>query len=282
MRGAMIYERANAPRNARYIELFTAAARRRGAALEVCYTDEISCGAADTGTFFLLRGEKQAFDFALVRAMRPLLSESLERAGIPAFNNSLVSRIANDKRETALYALQKGFPILPTAFAGLDCPAHAFPYPVVVKAARGCGGRQVYLCENEPAYLDALKKIAPDDAVVQPFLDAGGRDTRVYVLGGEVYQAMERYSDGADFRSNFGIHGHARPVSAPKDMLDMARCAARNLGAAFVGVDFLRGADGKTYFNEIEDAVGARMLYEQTSLDPTDDYMALIDAQIRG
>ena len=39
-----------------------------------------------------------------------------------------------------------------------------------------------------------------------------------------------------------------------------------------VGIDFIFHR-GKTYLNEIEDAVGTRMLYQFTDFDPVDLYM---------
>lgn len=275
MRGAMIYERANVARNARFIELFTAAAKAQGASLDVCMVDEIHVEVQAEGVSISALKKPWAYDFALVRAMRPTLSEALERANVRVFNSARVSRVCNDKRNTALYFLERGLPMLKTLFTGAGGPT-PLDYPAVVKAARGCGGRQVYLCEDAAQARDALQKIAPDDAVAQPFLDAGGRDVRVYVLGGEIYQAMERYSDGGDFRSNFGLHGCARPINVSNEVREMALCAARGLDAAFVGVDFLFDRDGRAYLNEIEDAVGTRMLYQFTALNAAEDYMRLI------
>ena len=43
----------------------------------------------------------------------------------------------------------------------------------------------------------------------------------------------------------------------------------------FVGIDFMF-SDGQMIFNEIEDVVGARMLYHLTDLDVVDIYVAHI------
>ena len=145
----------------------------------------------------------------------------------------------------------------------------------MVKAAGGCGGRQVFRCDTEEEYRMRLAQIAPDGAVAQPLCDTPGRDVRAYVLGNRIVQAMERYSDSADFRSNFGLHGHARKTELTPEMAGYVNRAARLLQFGLVGVDFVFH-QGRPYLNEIEDAVGTRMLYQYTDLQIVDDYMDFI------
>lgn len=267
MIGYLIYEKSNVARNMRFVDMFTEAAKRYGVTLRLITLDEIAFGTRE-GEAFLLP-EKP--DFAVMRCMAPLLSHHLEMMGVPVFNNALVSTICNDKRKTHQFLTRHGLPTLPTAFVRLDTPRHPFDYPVVVKAAGGCGGRKVFMCENEADYLDKLAVIAPDDAVVQPLCDTPGRDVRVYMLGGKPLQAMLRYSE-QDFRSNFGLHGTARPIEPTEEMLRMCEKIASLLKPDLVGIDFIFH-QGKTYLNEIEDAVGTRMLYQFTDYDPVDLYM---------
>lgn len=270
MQGWLIYDADNIERNLRFISFFQQAAKRRDVSLRLITTTEISLGVRGNAPYLA----PDAPDFAVVRCMRPDLSRHLEACGVRVFNNARVSEICNDKRHTHLFFTENGFPTLDTAFVSHACPVHPFAYPIVVKASQGCGGRQVYLCADEAAYMERLAHIAPDTAVVQPLCDTPGRDVRAYVLGGRVVQAMERYSDG-DFRSNFGLHGTARPVELTPQMEAWAQRAAGLLDASLVGVDFLFHG-GQPVLNEIEDAVGTRMLYQFTPLQIVEDYMDLI------
>ena len=272
----MIYEPGNVERNRRYIELFVRSAKRRGAAMDVLTTDGISCGFREAAPFFYYRGAPYSADYVLMRCMRPLLSAQLEDMGMRVFNNARVSALCNDKRLTARHFAARSLPFVATAFADAACGAQPFPYPVVVKAAGGCGGRQVFLCADDEEYARALESVSPDAAVVQPLLRAGGRDVRLYMLGGRVRAAMERYSDGADFRSNFGLNGKARPYRADAKLEALALRAIDGLDAGLVGVDFLFDEKSDVYLNEIEDAVGTRMLYQYTDIDIVDEYMAWI------
>ncbi|MBE5786906.1 MAG: ATP-grasp domain-containing protein [Clostridiales bacterium] len=270
MRGWLIYEENNIPRNQTFIDFFLEAARQHQVELQLITTREIAFGVQGGACF--LYPEKPVF--AVVRCMRPDLSRHLERMGVRVFNSADVSAICNDKQKTHAFFVQHGLPCLDTAFVRPDCPCHPFDYPVVVKASGGCGGRQVYLCANEQEYLSKLALIAPDTAVVQPLCDTPGRDVRAYFLGGMLVQAMERYSDG-DFRSNFGLHGQARPTCLTDKMQEIAAHAVALLKPALVGVDFVFH-QGRAYLNEIEDAVGTRMLYQFTDIKIVDDYMDFI------
>lgn len=273
MQGWLIYEQDNIPRNARFIEFFMEAARKRSIQLHLITTHQIAFGVQQDGYF--LHPEKP--DFAVVRCMRPDLSRHLESMGVKVFNSAQISEICNDKQKTHAFFIQHGLPCMDTAFVQTTCPRHPFDYPVVVKASGGCGGRQVFLCNTEEEYLEKLQSIAPDTAVVQPLCDAPGRDVRAYVLGGKMVQAMERYSDG-DFRSNFGLHGLARPTKLTDDMQRCIEKITAILQPALIGIDFIFH-QGKPYLNEIEDAVGTRMLYQYTSIEIVEEYMDFIISQ---
>lgn len=270
MQGWLIYEEANIQRNIAFIRFFMKAAEERKVSLRLITTQEISFGVA-AGELFL---SPERPDFAVVRCMRADLSLHLEKMGVAVFNSAKVSEICNDKQKTHRFFSENGLPCMDTAFVRAGCSAHPFAYPVVVKASGGCGGRRVYLCKNEAEYLEKLQLIFPDTAVVQPLCDMPGHDVRAYVLGGKMIQAMERYSDG-DFRSNFGLHGLARPTELNEAMKQYVDRITQLLPVSLVGIDFIFH-QGRPLLNEIEDAVGTRMLYQFTSLSVVDAYMDLI------
>ena len=270
MQGWLIYEEENVLRNQAFIRFFMEAATKRQVNLQLITTKEISFGVKASS--FFLTPEKP--DFAVMRCMRPDLSRHLEAMGVKVFNNARISAICNDKQKTHAFFIQHGLPCMDTAFVRPDCPSHPFPYPVVVKASSGCGGRQVFLCHSEAEYLEKLRSIFPDTAVVQPLCDTPGRDIRAYVLDGKMVQAMERYTDG-DFRSNFGLHGTARPTQLTEDMAAMVEKITALLSPSLIGIDFIFH-QGRPLLNEIEDAVGTRMLYQYTDRNIVEEYMDVI------
>lgn len=276
MRGLLIYERHESVRNHRFIEYWLETAKVKQVDLRLVLIEELAFGLKNNKPFLTVNGEEVMADFAVVRAKKPLLSHHLERMGIAVFNPAHVSEILNDKRRThAMF--QDDFPMMDTAFVEGDSPS-PFPYPVVVKSSAGCGGREVRLCDNEESYRTALKDFAYS-AVVQPLCDTPGRDVRVYMLGKKILQGMLRYSDTEDFRANFGLHHCARPIDIPDDIRRMALEAADRFDFGLVGVDFIFD-HGRALFNEAEDVVGTRMLYQYTDIDIVPLYMDYILARL--
>lgn len=276
MRGIICYEANEIARNQGFIDLWLRESARRGIALTLTRLEEMSFGLRDNAPYLRIGGQEAHPDFAVMRMKQPLLSRHLERMGVRVFNNAYTSEILNDKRRThALFASLA--PMMDTAYITGDCPC-PFDYPVVVKAAGGCGGRQVRLCGDEREYQAALREFACQ-TVVQPLCDTPGRDLRVYMLGTTCVQAMLRQSDTADFRSNFGLHHCAQPVDIPPEARRVACAVAEELRSALIGVDFIYD-HGRLLLNEAEDAVGTRMLYQYTKLDIVSLYMDYIVAQL--
>lgn len=273
MRIWLVYDRDNIPRNQFFIDRWLAAGRERGVQVSVVTREEIRFGIRDSLLSLAAASHQGLPDCAVIRANDPLLSGQLEGMGIPVFNNARLARICNDKRLT--HQMASGlFPMMDTVFLHPQADKCPFPYPVVVKAAHGNGGRQVYLAEDEPAFRRALGAIAPDGALVQPLCDTPGRDVRVYMLGQEVVKTMMRVSD-SNFRSNIGLGASARPFDPGEEALALARHFAQTLDAGLIGVDFLFH-QGRLVFNEMEDAVGTRMLYALGERDIVRDYLAFI------
>lgn len=273
MNAWIVYDKDNVDRNTFFIDRWMEASKRRGIGLDLVLSQDIAWGVQDDQLMLQHKGAPARPDFVVMRAQHPLLSRHLEAMGIPCYNNSRVADICNDKRQT--HSLFQGrLPMMDTAYVDQAAFARPFPYPVVVKAAHGCGGREVFLAEDEQAYHNALKAIAPDSAVVQPLCDEPGRDLRVYVLGDQIVATMMRYSDG-DFRSNFGLGGNSKPMPLDAAERRMVDIVMQEFTFGLVGIDFIRQG-GRWVFNEIEDAVGTRMLYMHTGRDIASDYLDLI------
>jgi len=80
---------------------------------------------------------------------------------------------------------------------------------------------------------------------VQEFIkEASGRDIRCLVIGDEVVAAMERVSDGTDFRSNLHRGGTTHEIELTSDELKIAKMATKALGLEVAGVDILRSDRG--------------------------------------
>lgn len=262
MRGALLYEREDAAQNARFIELCMEAAAARRMEVSLAYADALPAALSE-----------DLPDWALIRTRSAGQGAHWEAAGVRTFNKSALNALCNDKRST-YRALNQSVPMLPTVclYPG-DAPSPPPFLPCVVKPARGHGGEDVRLCRDEAAYHAALDACRME-AVVQPFADAG-RDMRLYVIGGKVICAMLREND-RDFRSNYKLGGHAKPVTPGRGELEIAEAVCARYAPDYIGIDIIYDK-GRPVLNELEDPVGARMVYENTDLQPAELLFAHIE-----
>ena len=267
----LVYEKNNTKRNHRFIAHWIKLGKQLGIKFKLILIEQLRYGVRNNNLFLQVNGVDSKPDFAVMRLNAPLLSEFLEKIGIPIFNNAHVARICNDKRLTHM-ELNGIVPMMDTAFVDISSEKSPFPYPVVVKASNSCGGRKVFLCNNETAYISSLKECYPDTAVVQPLSDTIGKDVRVYILGNKILKSMMRYSTDGDFRSNIGQGGNAMPYKIDSETENNVMKILSRFNFDFVGVDFIFH-NGRLLFNEIEDAVGTRMLYSHTDIDPVKCYL---------
>ena len=216
--------------------------------------------------------ESHKVDFVIYRARDYKLLKQLEQKGIKCFNNSLTNKIANDKYLTYQLCKEQGINCLETLLDSTD----GLSYPLIMKSLDGHGGQEVYLINNEQERLSIIKK-SQKHYIYQRYLP-NCQDVRVYVLNHQAVAAVERKSN-KDFRSNFSLGGEVKAYQPSREMVDIAAKISRLLGATYIGVDFL--VDGSNvYLNEIEDPVGARMLYKSTNIDIINLFLKEIKSQL--
>ena len=212
-------------------------------------------------------------DFAIVRNRDSKLCKRLEENNIRCFNSSYVVNIGNDKWEMYKDFNAAGIPVMYTQRTKL-------PYPFVMKPVDGHGGENVYLIKNADEYKRAIDT-KPDEKtgefIFQVPATEKGRDIRVYVVGGIILTAMERIAVDTekDFRSNYSLNGNAKEHALTDEELKLVAKVADHIKADFVGIDLIYN-NGRPVVNEIEDAVGTRMLYSLTDIDPVREFVAHI------
>lgn len=259
MRGLLIYDKVGKARNEWFIDQLIGSANSLGHELKL----DIYDGKINFDT---------SVDFAVVRTINPLINEYFEELGIPCFNNSKTSKIANSKWLTYNFSKELGVPVMDTAkpLSAIEA-ADTFSFPFVLKTVDGHGGSEVFLVDNREKCKELFSLFNKNRLIVQKLSSEPGVDMRVYMLAGEVLIAAKRSSE-CDFRSNFSLGGKAEIHSVPDDVKKIARMVCRELDADFVGIDFIRH-DGEWILNEIEDVVGTRMIYSLTDLDPARLYI---------
>lgn len=233
----------------------------------------------DDGRIF----DKSNLSFAIPRGPFGMLHAHLDDMGVPSFNPSGFAAVANSKIATLRMASRLGIKFKTVrAMRDIASMAGQIRYPIVAKPDDGHGGAGVSLleCDSDAAPLIGGK--CDGVTLLQDVADSHGQDMRVYVLDGEIIAAMLRTGDG--FLSNYTKGGKADIVDI--DTLDpyIAESVGKiidEFGSFFGGVDFLRDGDGWV-LGEIEDAVGCRMLYDKTDIDPFSMFIDSVCRRIDG
>ena len=257
----LIYDSFEAERNRRYIDFY----------FEKCKEKNIDLS---------LQIVEEGIDFdnlphvAIVRTMNPSLSEKLEDMGVKVCNSSFISRIANDKWNTYEYLNSKGIPLVETFLVTDDfIPPY---YPMVLKPCMGKGGRDVEMVNNYEEFLSYRKRVT-EKTIAQRVVSDKGRDLRVYVVGNRIIKAMLRVSED-DFRSNFCLGGKAYEYDLSEEDTQEIERVISCFDISYAGLDFIFDK-GRLIFNEMEDVVGARMLYTHTDIDIVEIYLNFLISQ---
>lgn len=186
------------------------------------------------------------------------------KMGAKVFNGAEFTRLANDKQASYDFVQKCGIEIMPIRYS---------TPPFVKKPKNSHGGNGVVMCHSADEY--------DENQVCQKPASDLGRDLRVWVLGGEIVTSILRVSD-TDFRSNYCLGGRAELYdlsTEERELVQKIIDLVSPFGAHYYGVDFVFN-HGKAVFNEFEDTVGARMVYDLTDIDIIDRYIEYIKNNI--
>lgn len=288
MVGWLIYNKEDAKKNEAYIGFYLEEGHKRGIEIRLLFREEIEFGLEKNQLFISYKGgEVSSPDFVISRTIYPLLSSQVELMGIPVFNNSEVARICNDKALTYQYITRTGIPIIDSSFVinkDLNSQLEKITKPTVIKAVDGHGGSQVFLLDekdiNQPGLIkDIIAQMKDSDCVLQPLTGNRNSDLRVYVIGKDIIAAVIRRAHKG-FRSNYSLGGEVSVYELSEQEKVMVNKIIEIFDFGLVGIDFLIGNKGELIFNEIEDVVGARMLYSCTDINLVGLYLDFIQNKI--
>ena len=187
-------------------------------------------------------------DYVINRTNNYKVGEYFEKKGIRVFNPSSLSKIANDKQLCYELMERNGIEIMPINYKG---------EPVIKKKSNSHGGKDVYMLEKAEPFEEGYVYQKPASDL--------GKDVRVWLIGGKIITSILR-SNNNDFRSNFCLGGEASIYSLNDEERELVYKIAGLIKHDYIGIDFIFN-NGKIVFNEIEDTVGARMVYSLCDID---------------
>ena len=272
--GILVYDKKDAKYNKWFIDHIIEVGKEYGLYIDLVLTEEIVSGGDEVYEKLI-----KTCDFAIMRNRNCKMSATFEEKGIKCFNSSLVCELGNDKWEMYRKFSEASIPVMYTQERKL-------PSPFVMKPRNGHGGENVYLVKSAQEFETVKKELADNDVELNSFIyqmvaTEKGRDIRAYVVGDTILTAMERKAkdSDADIRANFSLGGEANEYALNEDELRLVAKVAKLLKPDFIGIDIIYN-NGKPVVNEIEDAVGTRMLYSNTDIDPVTEYIKWIKENI--
>ena len=191
------------------------------------------------------------------------------------FNDSTLTKIANNKNLCYQIVSKSNAKIQDTLF---NYSNTILEYPLVVKNPFGRGGNEVFLINNEKE-LNDIQKQFPDITLQSYCKSITPKDLRVYVINNKIVAAILRKGT-KDFRANYSISHTAEVYTLSKEETDYINNIISYFKIDYAGIDFLINDKNELIFNEIEDSVGARALYELTNINIAKLYIEHIYSSI--
>lgn len=167
--------------------------------------------------------------------------------------NSLDSLLsAQDKLRTSALLARAEVPTPPAVVVQRpsDLPAafERLGSPVIAKPQWGSLGEGVELLHDDEAGRERAERLvrAEGSVYLQAYVDHGGRDLRLFVVGERVEAAMERRAPPGEVRTNLQVGGSARAIRPGRELEGIAIRATKALGLDWAGVDLAIGPGGPT------------------------------------
>jgi len=199
--------------------------------------------------------------------------ETVRTTGVSVINPPKAIEAAVDKYLCLSRIHEAGLPVPRTivcedsneaieAFGELDERA-------LLKPLFGAEGHGIVRPESLAEARSAIRKFAADQGVfyLQEYVDHGGADLRLFVIGDEVVAAMRRKAPPGQWLTNISQGSSAENIAPGQELEALALAAARAVGAEIAGVDILEGPDGAPRVLEVNAIPGWRALSEVSGKD---------------
>jgi RimK family alpha-L-glutamate ligase len=206
----------------------------------------------------------------------------IEKRGVPVMNSPRAIERAVDKFYTTALLQEAGLPTPETVVCESLSDGMEAVRAMLGRRGPGDGGRDVIIKPIFGSMGHGLVRLSDPDVAfrvlrsleqvrtvfyVQRAIDHGGRDVRVFVVGGRVLGAIERWAVEGDWRTNVARGGSVRPLALPPEWETLALGAAAAVGGDYAGVDLLPARDGHVFVLEVNAIPGWQGLQRATGLD---------------
>jgi RimK family alpha-L-glutamate ligase len=214
----------------------------------------------------------------------------IEEHGVPVINSPRAIERAVDKFYTDALLREAGLPTPETVVCGNMADAMdavrallGRDEAVIIKPIFGSMGHGLVRVSDPDVAFRVLKSLDQVRTVfyIQRAIDHGGRDIRVFVVGGRVLGAIERRAAADDWRTNVARGAEAHAIALPAAWAELAVRACAAIGADYAGVDLLPSRDGSVFVLEVNGIPGWQGLQQATGLDVAGAIVDHLESRVR-
>jgi RimK family alpha-L-glutamate ligase len=199
----------------------------------------------------------------------------IEARGVTVMNTATTIERCVDKFYTTALLEHAGLPVPETVVCETAADAveavRRFG-DAVIKPIFGSMGRGMVRVEDPDTAFRVARTLEDLRSVfyVQQTIAHDGRDVRVFVVGGRVVGAIERFAPPGEWRTNIARGGEARPFTLPPMWEAIALSAVAVVGAEYAGVDLIASRDGRLYVLEVNAIPAWKGFQAATGIDVAD------------
>ena len=294
----IIYYDEEANKNSGFIEMLKSECRKYDIALEYISFEKVNLMSESS-----FENKFKKIFFVINRTREYKLSLRFEKINVKVFHSSKITELGNNKYKTYCYLKEyfernknepQGEWIAHTVLVKADDLNNVLNDYIgkdyVIKSVDGHGGSQVfslnddgtkhgsYIKNRDNAKNNIYKALQGHDCVLQKRIDSDSNDIRVYIVFGKIYAAVLRHGNDG-FKSNFSLGGSVEEYFPDEEQKKIIEKFIEAFGAeqlSMAGIDFILTRDGNLIFNELEEMVGSRMLYNCSKHDIVREYVEQI------
>lgn len=294
----IIYYDEEAKKNSGFIDMLKSECRKYDIAIEYISFEKVNLMSESS-----FENKFKKIFFVINRTREYKLSLRFEKINVKVFHSSKITELGNNKYKTYCYLKEyfernknepQGEWIAHTVLVKADDLNNVLNDYIgkdyVIKSVDGHGGRQVfslnddgtkhgsYRKNRDNAKNNIYKALQGHDCVLQKRIDSDSNDIRVYIVFGKIYAAVLRHGNDG-FKSNFSLGGSVEEYFPDEEQKKNIEKFIEAFGAeqlSMAGIDFILTRDGNLIFNELEEMVGSRMLYNCSKHDIVREYVEQI------
>lgn len=294
----IIYYDEEAKKNSGFIDMLKSECRKYDIVLEYISFEKVNLMSESS-----FENKFKKILFVINRTREYKLSLRFEKINVKVFHSSKITELGNNKYKTycclkEYFEKNKNEPqgewIAHTVLVKADDLNNVLNDYIgkdyVIKSVDGHGGSQVFSLNDDGTKLGSYRKnrdnaknniyksLQGHDCVLQKRIDSDSNDIRVYIVFGKIYAAVLRHgNDGV--KSNFSLGGSVEEYFLDEEQKKFIEKFIEAFGAgqlSMAGIDFILTRDGNMIFNELEEMVGSRMLYNCSKHDIVRKYVEQI------